>query len=467
MFIFGCALATLIIGYFAYGKLVDKIFQPDDRKTPALEYNDGIDYVPLSVWRAFLAQLLNIAGTGPVFGALMGAVFGPIVFLWIVLGSIFGGAVHDYMSGMISARNGGASIAELFGVYFGSGPRLLMRFVSVALLILVGAVFITGPAMLLAVLTPDALSTNFWVVVILIYFTLSTFLPIDTIIGRFYPIFGAVLLIMAGGILFNIMGGNYTLPDFTLANLHPAGLSPWPFLFVTVACGAISGFHSTQSPIIAKCIKSERQGRFIFYGAMIAEGIIALVWAGAGLAFYNSTGDLFSAIKLIGPSGVVKDISMGMMGNFGGLLAIIGVIICPITSGDTAFRAARLILAEILNFDQRSLTKRLVITLPLLAVGGVLTQIDFSILWRYFAWVNQTLATLALWMATAYFFKAKRVKVSLLTGLPAIFMTAVTSTYILKAKEGFGLAPSIGDPIGLIFMGIVTLFYVYKFWKAV
>ena len=446
-----------------YGKFVEKVFQPDNRKTPALQFNDGVDCVPMATWRVFLIELLNIAGTGPVFGALMGAVFGPVVFLWIVFGCILGGAVHDYLTGMISERNGGASIAELMGIYLGNKVRWVMRAVSVVLLVLVGAVFITSPAMVLASLTEGQFDLSFWVIVILIYFTLNTFLPIDTLIGRLYPVFGAVLLTMALGIFINIVFGNYTLPEFTLSNLHPAGLPPWPFMFVSVACGAVSGFHSTQSPLMAKCISSEKVGRFVFYGAMIGEGIIALCWAGAGLAFYNSPADLQAVLATAGPSGAVKDIAMGMLGHFGGILVILGVVICPITSGDTVFRSARLILAEILNMEQGSLGKRLFLTIPLLSIGGILTQIDFTVLWRYFAWTNQTLATLALWMAVAYFFKNGRAKASLIAGLPAVFMTGVTATYILAAKEGFSVLPDIANWVGFGVAFLVLLIYFYKY----
>ena len=455
------SFAVLIVGYLVYGRVVEKVFAPDERKTPAYTKEDGVDFIPMPTWKAFLVQLLNIAGTGPIFGALMGACFGPVVFLWIIFGSVLGGAVHDYMSGMISERHDGASIAELSGIYLGSAAKWIMRVFSIVLLVLTGTVFVNSPAALLARLTPDTLNVTFWIVVILIYYVLATLLPIDKIIGKLYPVFGAVLIIMAAGILGGIIAGGYTVPEISLQNLHPAGLPVWPFMFVTVACGAISGFHATQSPMVAKCIKSEKLGRRVFYGAMLSESVIALVWAAGGVAFYGATGGLQNALSGLGQSGVVYDISTGMLGPVGGVLAIVGVIACPITSGDTAFRSARLILAEITRLDQKSIRNRLIITLPLLAVGAVLTQLDFNVLWRYFSWSNQTLAMIALWVATAYLVKTREQRlVSLMTALPAAFMSAVSMTYILMASEGFGLGAGIGYPVGVAFAAILLIVYI-------
>lgn len=451
MISFLIALAVLLIGFFTYGKLTEKVFGPDDRKTPALEINDGVDCVPMKTWKAVLIQLLNIAGTGPIFGALMGACFGPIVFLWIILGSILGGAVHDYMSGMISERHHGASIAELSGIYLGKPALYIMRIFSIVLLLLTGTVFVTSPAELIADLTPDFLSTHFWIVVILLYYILATLLPIDKIIGKLYPVFGVILIIMAvsiAGAMFILP--QYTIPEIHLVNLDPDNLPVWPFMFITVACGAISGFHATQSPMMAKCITSEKEGHKVFYGAMIIESVIALVWAAAGVAFYGTTQMLDGALDTIKASGVVYEISKGMLGNVGGILAIIGVVVCPITSGDTAFRSARLILAEWTKLDQKKIRNRLIITIPLLIAGGALTQIDFAVIWRYFSWSNQTLAMISLWVATSYLLKTKANRfASLITALPATFMTAVSITYILVANEGFRLSYNIGFPIGL------------------
>ncbi len=462
------SLAVLLIGFFVYGKVTENIFSPDDRKTPAIEVNDGVDCVPMKPWKAFLVQLLNIAGTGPIFGAIMGACFGPVVFLWIVFGSILGGAVHDYMCGMISCRHRGSSIAELSGIYLGKAAKWIMRIFSVVLLLLTGTVFVNSPAALIARLTPASLNETFWIVVILLYYILATLLPIDKLIGRLYPVFGVILIVMAVSVLCGTFFGGYKIPEITLENLHPDDLPVWPFMFVTVACGAISGFHATQSPMISKCITSEKHGRKVFYGAMISESVIALIWAAAGVAFYGSTELLSGAISSLGQSGTVYDISKTMLGSVGGLLAVIGVVVCPITSGDTAFRSARLILAEVTGLDQKKIKNRLIITLPLLGAGMILTQLDFNVLWRYFSWSNQTLAMVSLWVATAYLLRnGKKRFGSLLTALPADFMTAVSQTYILMANEGFGLSSTVAYPCGIAFSLILFCLYVFLSRKVV
>ena len=468
------SLAVLLVGFLVYSRLTEKVFAPDDRQTPAVAINDGVDCVPMKPWRAFLVQLLNIAGTGPIFGAIMGACFGPVVFLWIVFGSILGGAVHDYMSGMISCRHGGSSIAELSGLYLGNAARWIMRIFSVVLLVLTGTVFVNSPAALIAHLFGEmgsgaaSLFQNelFWIIVILLYYVMATLLPIDKLIGKLYPIFGIILIVMAVSVLGGTMFGGYKIPELTLQDLHPKGLPIWPFMFVTVACGAISGFHATQSPMIAKCITSEKQGRKIFYGAMIAESVIALIWAAAGVAFYGTTQLLNDAISNLGQSGTVYEISKTMLGTVGGILAVIGVVVCPITSGDTAFRSARLILAEVTNLDQKKIRNRLIITLPLLGIGAILTQLDFNVLWRYFSWSNQTLAMISLWVATAYLIKTGNTKYgSLLTALPATFMSAVSMTYILMAGEGFGLSAPIAYPVGIVFAAGLFIVYMFAFRK--
>ena len=461
------AFVMLFIGYIVYGRVAAKIFAPDDRQTPAIAINDGVDCVPMKTWKAFLVQLLNIAGTGPIFGALMGAVFGPVVFLWIVFGSILGGAVHDYMSGMISMRHNGASIAELSGTYLGKAAKWVMRVFSVVLLVLCGTVFVTNPAGLLDKLTPKWMNGTFWVIIILIYYLLATLLPIDKLIGKLYPVFGVLLIVMAGAVIGGILlsGGQYTIPEISLGNMHPKGTPVWPYMFITVACGAISGFHATQSPMIAKCLRSEKEGRTVFYGAMICESVIALVWAAAGVAFYGTT-ELLNEALAKGASNVVYEISTGVLGVTGGVLAVAGVVVCPITSGDTAFRSARLILAETFRLEQKKISNRLLITIPLLFVGGLLTWFSivndngFQIIWRYFSWSNQTLAMIALWVATAYLLKEGKYRFgSLLTACPAAFMTAVSLTYILMAKEGFRLAQHVSYTAGIAVAAVFFVIY--------
>ena len=462
------SFSVLIIGYIFYSRFIEKMFVIDDRKTPAIVINDGVDHVPMKTWKAFLIQLLNIAGTGPIFGALMGAVFGPIVFVWIVLGSILGGAVHDFMSGMISERHGGASIAELSGIYLGNVVKWIMRIFSVVLLILCGTVFVTSPATLIAKLTPQWMSDKFWMIIILAYYLLATLLPIDKLIGKLYPVFGILLVVMALAVLGGLVFTNHlSIPEFNIQTMHPDGTPIWPYMFVTVACGAISGFHATQSPMVAKCITNEKEGRKVFYGAMISEAVIALIWAAAGVAFYGTTELLNNALK-DGASNVVYEISKGVLGTFGGVLAIIGVVICPITSGDTAFRSARLILGETFKLEQKKIKNRLIITIPILVVGGLLTLFSivndngFTIIWRYFSWSNQTLAMIALWVATAYLIKKGKNKYSsFITSIPATFMSAVSMTYILCSNEGFKLSTKIAYPIGIIFALSLLLFYLY------
>ena len=354
------ALATLIIGYMVYGAIVDRAFGRTGEVAPAIRLEDGVDYIPLPTWKVFLIQLLNIAGLGPIFGALAGALWGPSVYLWIVFGTIFAGGVHDYLSGMISFREDGKSLSEIVGKNLGHIMLQIMRIFSIVLLVLVGVVFMTGPAMLLAKLT--SMDVLMWLGIIFIYYTMATLLPIDKIIARFYPLFGICLIVMAlgimGGMLFGV--GGHVMPEMTLENLHPKQLPIWPLLFITVACGAVSGFHATQSPIMSRCLNDERMGRPVFYGAMVAEGIIALCWAAAGATFYDGTAGLGAALKEAGPGGVVYEICNGFMGvvgiggvSIGAVLAMLGVIACPITSGDTAFRSARLTLADWLNIPQK------------------------------------------------------------------------------------------------------------------
>lgn len=459
---FFICLLVLILGYFFYGKYVERVFAPDDRPTPAVSMKDGADYVEMSTGRIFLIQLLNIAGLGPIYGAILGALWGPAVFIWITLGTIFAGAVHDYFIGMMSTRHKGVSIAELVGMYLGNGAKIIMRIFSVVLLVLVGTVFATGPAGLLAILTPNTFSLGFWVIVIIGYYFFATMVPVDKLIGRIYPIFGICLIFMAIGVIGGIFFHGYNIPEITLSNLHPQGEPIWPFMFITVACGAISGFHATQSPLMARCIAKETEGRKIFYGAMVAEGVIALIWAAAGVAFYETTGGLAVALKdLGGQSGVVYDICRGLLGPVGAVFAMIGVIACPISSGDTAFRSARLVIADWFQLEQKQVSRRLLIAVPLLAVGYLLCQLDVTVIWRYFSWSNQTLAMLALWTISAYL--VKEGKSPWLTVIPAVFMSAVTSTYILTAPEGLRLSYSLSCVLGIIF----TIVCIYLFSRVI
>lgn len=456
---FFISLVVLLIGYLLYGAVVEKVFSPDERKTPAMTLRDDIDYVPLKTWKVFLIQLLNIAGLGPIFGALAGAVWGPVVFLWIVFGSIFAGAVHDYLTGMISLRHKGCSVPEVVGLYLGGKMKIVMRVFSVVLLVLVGTVFATGPANLLAMLTPETLDARFWLLIIFVYYFLATMLPVDKLIGRLYPVFGFCLLFMALSIVIGIIGEGYHIPEITFANLHPDGLPIWPLMFITVACGAISGFHSTQSPLMARCLKNERSGRRVFYGAMIAEGVIALIWAAAGVAFYETTGGLQAALSSMTQSGVVYQICNALLGPFGAVLAIIGVIACPITSGDTAFRSARLTIADWFSLEQKKYLPRLAIAIPIFAVGAILSQHDFNAVWRYFSWSNQTLAMIVLWAGAVYLHRNG--KNYWIAALPAFFMSAVSCTYILMAKEGFSIAATFSYPAGMIF-ALVCLWIFFK-----
>ncbi|WP_050606539.1 carbon starvation CstA family protein [Clostridium niameyense] len=457
---FFISLFALIIGYFTYGKFVEKMFGADESiKTPAVRLEDGVDFVPLSAWKIFMIQFLNIAGLGPIFGAISGALWGPVAFLWIVLGSIFAGGVHDYFSGMLSVRHDGASIPEVVGKYLGNGFKQFMRGFSVILLVLTGVVFIMGPAGLLKTLT----GTNkvVWIYVIFIYYVLATMLPVDKVIGKIYPLFGVCLLIMAIGIGGSLVINGYHIPEVTLTNLHPKHLPIWPLMFVTIACGAISGFHSTQSPLMARCITNEKQGRQIFYGAMIAEGILALIWAAAAMTFFGGTGELGKQMAANGgPAWVVNTISNSLLGKFGGALAILGVVACPITSGDTAFRSSRLIVADLLHYEQGPIKNRLAISIPLFVVGFILTKINFDIIWRYFAWSNQTLAMIVLWTAAAYL--AKNKKLHWMASIPATFMTAVSVTYILVAPEGFKFSASIGYPIGVVAALVALVLFLNK-----
>ncbi|MGB9814001.1 MAG: carbon starvation protein A [Thermovenabulum sp.] len=463
MVTFFVSIAVLILGYIIYGTFVERVFGADEkRQTPCYTLADGVDYVPMDKYRNSLIQLLNIAGLGPIYGAISGALWGPVAFLWIVFGGIFAGAVHDYLSGMLSLRNNGANVPELVGKYLGSKAKIFVNAFSVVLLVLVGVVFVNGPAGLLAILTPEVLTKSVWVWIIFLYYFLATVLPIDKIIGRIYPIFGAILIIMALGIGGSLIFQGYQIPELTLQNLHPKGTPIWPLMFITIACGAISGFHSTQSPIVARCVRNEKEGRMIFYGMMICESIIALIWAAAAMSFYGGTAQLGKVLSsTAGASAVVKETAFTMMGPLGGVLAILGVVVLPITSGDTAFRAARYTISEIFKLSQKNVIDRYKIAVPLFIVGAVLSQIDFQIIWRYFAWSNQTLAMIMLWTGAVYL--AREGRFHWIATLPATFMTAVSVTYILQAPEGLRLPTSVSYPVGLV---VALLTFVYFLLKA-
>lgn len=446
---FWLCLAFLILGYFIYGKVVDSIFGPDDRETPAVAVNDGVDYVVLPEWKLFLIQLLNIAGLGPIFGAITGAQWGPVVYLWITFGTVFAGGVHDYFAGMLSERNNGASISEVIGIYLGPVMKTVMRIFAVLLLIMVGTVFAVGPAGLLKVLFTKsgvtnslALSVPFWLTLIMVYYFIATFIPIDKIIGRIYPVFGICLLIMAVGVAYGTIKSGMPMPEIwdNFRNMHPNAKPMWSFMFISVACGAISGFHSTQSPLMARCLKSERQGQFVFYGAMVAEGIIALIWAAAGVTLFGVQG--LVDIKGGNPTSVYQICSQ-TMGGVGIVLAMLGVIACPITSGDTAFRSARLTIADWFKLDMEKWQTRLMLSVIVLGVGAVLGfgnafgKIDYGVIWRYFSWTNQTLAMIVLWAGAMYLVKNK--KNYMVAAVPATFMSAVSATYFMMAPECLGM----------------------------
>ena len=476
---FVISILVLVLGYLLYGKFVERVFGPDPaRKTPAVEKADGVDFIAMPTWKVFMIQFLNIAGTGPIFGAIMGAKFGPSSYLWIVFGCIFAGAVHDYMSGMLSVRHGGAGLPELVGTYLGKTTKTVMLVFSVLLLLMVGAVFVYSPALILGDIAGDGgrVAVMIWVGVIFLYYVVATLLPIDKIIGRIYPFFAVALLFMAAGLMVCLFVKWPSLPE--LWN----GLGGWtektgiadqpifPCLFITIACGAISGFHATQSPLMARCIKNEKLGRPIFYGSMITEGLVALVWAAVASWFFFDGGaqEVGASAGAAAPA-IVTAVSKSWLGALGGVLALLGVVAAPITSGDTAFRSARLIIADFLKLEQKSLLKRLYIAVPLFVGSALLLWYNiadangFNIIWRYFGWSNQTLAVFTLWTITVYLVRKKGGLWYLVTLLPALFMTAVCTTFILVDKVGFGLPAGVAPWIGLgTFALSAILFYLWK-----
>ena len=469
MITFIICLGLLITAYFTYGRFLEKqVGVNPDAKTPCEKLYDGIDYVPLPRWRVFLIQLLNIAGTGPIFGAILGACFGPVAFLWITLGGIFMGSMHDFLSGMMLVRNDGLSIPEVVGNYLGNGMRQFMRVFSVLLLILVGAVFLLSPAQLLGNMTPS-ISTAVWVWIILFYYFIATLLPIDKIVGRVYPIFGIALVLMALGLMGALLLGDYNIPEmntFHNFQLNPEKLPIVPTLFITIACGAISGFHATQSPLMARCVKNEKECRFVFYGAMISESIIALVWAAVAMTFFGGAGELSQVLSEHGGSAAwaVNEISTGMLGIAGGILALLGVVAAPITSGDTAFRSARLIIADMFHIDQKNKLKRLYICIPLFVVGYGITLVDFDVVWRYFAWTNQTLATIVLWTIVVYMARKKANRWIVI--LPAMFMTFVCGSFVFVSGQFIGMSNhALAYALGVVVMLVITAIMMMKLKK--
>lgn len=480
MISFIVSFILLVVGYFIYGKLVEKCFGVDEKRvTPAFTHQDGVDFMPMSTWRVFLIQFLNIAGTGPIFGAILGILYGPAAFLWIVLGCILGGAVHDYMTGMICIRKNGMSLPEFVGDEMGEGMRKFMLILSLVLLVLVGTVFVTTPAEILDSMFSDK-DKYFFITIIFLYYILATLLPIDKLIGKIYPVFGVALLLMAFGLLHGIFFYDGFIPEVTDAfvNHNPSGNMPlFPGICITIACGAVSGFHATQSPLMARCTRNEKNGRIIFYGAMITEGLVALIWAAASIKFASMLdvpGDtpyekLLSAMTnqatgSSNPSLLVHSICTSWMGTFGAILAILGVIAAPITSGDTAFRSARLIIADFFRMSQSKFFSRLLLCAPLFAISFVLLFLDFHVLWRYFAWTNQTLACFALWSITIWLFKNNQAsgrnnQAYLVSLIPAVWMTLVCTSYIMIAPEGF----SLDHTISYITSTVITLVSVLMF----
>lgn len=469
MVTFLICLALLVAAYFGYGAYLDRICKIDTKAAvPSATLYDGVDYIPMPRWRTFLIQLLNIAGIGPIFGAIMGACFGPVVFLWITFGGIFVGAMHDYLSGVILLRNDGLSLPEIVGRYLGGGMRQFMRAISLVLLILVGVVFMRSPASILGSMI-TAVPYWGWIAIILVYYFVATMLPIDKLIGKIYPVFGGALIFMAVGLAVVLFTGEYTIPNLTfetLRNYQPnaEGMPIIPTLFITVACGAISGFHATQSPLMARCMNNEGEARMIFYGSMITESIIALIWASIGMAFFYGPDSLAAALAEHGndASWAVSTIANTTLGAVGGFIALFGVVSAAITSGDTAFRSARLIVADVLHFEQRSLWKRFAIALPLFAIGIALLFVDFDVVWRYFAWCNQALSVVTLWVIVVYLKKYKR---NIWVALPpAAFMTYICTSFVFVSGQFIGMQ---NRPLAYALAGAVTLAITIGMWIKV
>lgn len=469
MITFLICLALLVAAYFGYGAYLDRVCKIDAKAAvPSATLYDGVDYIPMPRWRTFLIQLLNIAGIGPIFGAVMGACFGPVVFLWITLGGIFIGAMHDYLSGIILLRNDGLSLPEIVGRYLGNGVRQFMRALSMVLLILVGVVFMRSPASILSGMI-EMIPYWGWIAIILVYYFVATMLPIDQLIGKIYPVFGAALIFMSVGLAWVLFTGDYTIPNLTFETLRnyqpdPEKMPIIPTLFITVACGAISGFHATQSPLMARCMNNEREGRMIFYGSMITESIIALIWAAIGMAFFHGPDSLVAALAAHGNDAAwaVGTISNTTLGAVGGFVALFGVVSAAITSGDTAFRSARLIIADVLKIEQRSLWKRFAIACPLFVIALVLLFVDFDVVWRYFAWTNQAMSVVTLWVIVVYLKKYKR---NIWVALPpAMVMTYICTSFVFISNQFIGMA---NHTLAYVLAGVMTLVLSAAMWMKV
>ena len=469
MVTFLICLALLVAAYFGYGAYLDRICKIDTKATvPSARLYDGVDYIPMPRWRTFLIQLLNIAGIGPIFGAIMGACFGPVVFLWITFGGILVGAMHDYISGVILLRNDGLSLPEIVGRYLGKGMLQFMRAISLVLLILVGVVCMRSPASILGDMV-SLIPYWGWIAIILVYYFVATMLPIDKLIGKIYPLFGGALIFMAVGLAVVLFTGDYTIPNLTLDTLrnyqpNAEAMPIIPTLFITVACGAISGFHATQSPLMARCMNNEGEARMIFYGSMITESIIALIWAAMGMAFFYGPDSLAAALAEHGNNAAwaVGTISNTTLGVVGGFIALFGVVAAAVTSGDTAFRSARLIVADVLGVEQRSIAKRFMIAVPLFAIAITLLFVDFDVVWRYFAWCNQALSVVTLWVIVVYLKKYKR---NIWVALPpAVFMTYICTSFVFVSGQFIGMQNRM---LAYALAGVVTLLITAGMWIKV
>lgn len=471
MITFFLAVLALIAGYMFYGKFVERVFAPDNRRTPAMSMTDGVDYIPLPLWKIFMIQFLNIAGTGPIFGAIMGAKFGPSAYLWIVFGCIFAGATHDYLAGMISVRNKGVGLPDIIGKYLGERAKKLMLLFTVLLLIMVGAVFVYSPAIILSGMVG---SFMFWVIIIFVYYFIATMMPIDKIIGKIYPIFAFALLFMAVAVFVALLVVMPDIPEIWegIDNRNPKMGPIVPILFITIACGAISGFHATQSPLMARCIKHEKLGRPIFYGAMITEGIVALIWATVASYFFYGGGaaELGADTSASAPQ-IVNIVSKSWLGVLGSILALLGVVAAPISTGDTAMRSARLIIADFIRLSQRSILNRLLISVPLFIVTVLvlwynIADVDgFNKIWNYFGWANQALSIFTLWAITVYL--AHKRKPFIITLIPALFMTFVCSTFLLISPIAFGLGSMISYGIGGCILIVAIIWFARWYYKNI